>query len=312
MLIGGTLAAIVVVMTALLVPRYVNDLRERRQRVASLPTELAPACHGMQFMRRGDGEPILVVHGIWGGLDQGSTNVGGVLNRGQYAGVFVSRFGYLGSALPEGASPELQADAFDCLLQELGIPRAAVVAHSAGSTSALQLALRHPERVAALVLVSPNAPGAVDVGLPPRWLARILFRSDFLFWALTKYGTRMLFGLMGVPKGYEIPPLDRPMVDALAATILPVSSRYRGALFDMYESNPAVQDYPLEQVLAPTLVVAAKDDPLALFANSGRMAERIPGAELLAVESGGHMLLGNQDLVDERIHAFLGAPKRSQ
>ena len=62
-----------------------------------------------------------------------------------------SRFGYLGSPLPAEATVASQADAYVSLLDSLGIDKTPVLAFSAGSTSAVLLALRHPERVSALV-----------------------------------------------------------------------------------------------------------------------------------------------------------------
>ena len=44
-----------------------------------------------------------------------------------------------------------------CLLDALGIRRAAVVGGSAGAPSALEMTLRHPDRVSALVLLVPLA-----------------------------------------------------------------------------------------------------------------------------------------------------------
>jgi pimeloyl-ACP methyl ester carboxylesterase len=43
-----------------------------------------------------------------------------------------SRFGYLGSSLPAGATPADQADAYAVLLDALGIERTAVVGCSTG------------------------------------------------------------------------------------------------------------------------------------------------------------------------------------
>jgi pimeloyl-ACP methyl ester carboxylesterase len=51
-----------------------------------------------------------------------------------------SRFGSLGSALPPGATPADQGDAFAALLDALEITSADVVVFSAGAASALQLA----------------------------------------------------------------------------------------------------------------------------------------------------------------------------
>jgi pimeloyl-ACP methyl ester carboxylesterase len=63
-----------------------------------------------------------------------------------------SRFGYLGSSMPVDATPEHQADALVALLDALDIDQVDVSGESAGATSALQLALRHPERVSHLAV----------------------------------------------------------------------------------------------------------------------------------------------------------------
>ena len=89
-------------------------------------------------------------------------------------------------------------------------------------------------------------------------------------------------------------------------TILPVNPRSDGALFDMFVSNPAINSgYPLEEITAPVLIVNAVDDPLALYENAQAAAERIPGAKLVAIEDGGHMMLGHEERIRSKIESFL-------
>lgn len=82
------------------------------------------------------------------------------------------------------------ADTHAALLHVRGIDRAAVLAGSAGTTSAVELAVRHPDRVAGLVLLSSSAPGPQhDTDAMPRWLARRLWALDPLMWAARTYAT---------------------------------------------------------------------------------------------------------------------------
>ena len=60
------------------------------------------------------------------------------------------------------ASIEVQADAFACLLDELGIKQVGVVGISTGSASALSFVQRHPDRASSLVLWSPRISGVKD------------------------------------------------------------------------------------------------------------------------------------------------------
>ena len=96
-------------------------------------------------------------------------------------------------------------------------------------------------------------------------------------------------------------------VAEMAKTVLPASLRYRGTLFDMYMSNPAVNEYPIERDSAPTLVVSARDDPMALCRNAAGLAERLPSGELLTLETGGHLLLGSDEVIASRVRRFVAA-----
>lgn len=63
-----------------------------------------------------------------------------------------SRFGYLGSTMPVDASGAAQADTFVALLDHLDVDTVDVLGVSAGTSAAVQLALRHPDRVTHLVI----------------------------------------------------------------------------------------------------------------------------------------------------------------
>ena len=68
-----------------------------------------------------------------------------------------SRFEYLGTPIPADTSPAAQADAHVALLSVLEIDKAVVVGVSAAARSAIELALPHPDRVSALILIVPGA-----------------------------------------------------------------------------------------------------------------------------------------------------------
>ena len=305
-LILGAVSVLLVLGAGQVGTRYLRDIRAARERVQNLGSRVIETdCGPIEYAAFGEGYPVLVIHGIFGGFDQGLVTAQGMLGEG-FKAIVPSRFGYLRTPLPDDASPAAQADAYACLLDALGIEQAAILGVSAGGTSAIQFALRHPDRCSALVLVSSNAPGEVEAGLPPKPLAKVLFRSDFVFWLLTTYFRSSLRSIMGVPKGFELTPEHEADMAETMETILPVSPRAYGALFDMYVSNPDINTgYPLEEIAVPVPIINAIDDPLALYDNARAMAERIPGAKLVTVESGGHMLLGHGDEIQATVAEFL-------
>lgn len=291
--------------------RYRADLARARQRLAAYGSHMAQtACGPIEYASTGEGIPVLELHGIFGGFDQGFLVAEPLLGDG-FRIIAPSRFGYLGTPLPADATPAGQADAHVCLLDHLGIERVAVIAHSAGAPSAIQLVLRHPERVAALVLVGPAAPGPGPMA-PPRPLMRALFLTDALFWFLATFFPSSL--PIGVPKGLKLTPIDRAEISRIIETLLPATSRRDGFLFDMFVSTPAINSgYPFSEISVPTLVVTSADDPLALPDNARRLAAAIPNARLFEVERGGHLLLGQSEVVGGRVKQFIrehtaGAP----
>ena len=306
---AAVLAAAGLILGGQVYQSYQRDLRAAQAQLDNLGSQAVnTACGPVEYVVRGEGYPVLVVHGIVGGFDAGIASVGDMLGDG-YQLIIPSRFGYLRTPLPDNASPATQADAHACLLDSLGVERAAVVAFSAGATSAMQLALRHPERVSALVLIVPNAPdvpGSTVASPPPRPVANVLYRSDFIFWLATTRFRPALQGVMGVPKGFEVTPMHEREIDAIMRTVFPVKPRADGVLFDSFVSNPDVNSgYRFEDISAPTLVVSARDDALAGYANARALAARIPGAGLLTVDNGGHLLLGQSKPISQGVQAFL-------
>lgn len=256
----------------------------------------------IRYLDIGDGPPVLLVHGVFGGADAALRQLRPLVPDG-FRVIAPSRFGYLESTLPAGASPRRQADAFADLLDGLGIDKAVVVAVSAGSTSALQLAARHRGRVSGLVLISANGPGPQHDRPPmPYRLARVLWGSDGLMWTVRRHFPHRLTRLMGVPAPR---PADRARLDAELDGLFPVSRRVDGALFDAFLSNPDINNYDLRSLSTPTLVVHARDDALAPCWGAVALSQTIPGAELLVVEHGGHLLLGDHPEVADAVAALL-------
>lgn len=65
----------------------------------------------LEYAVAGDGPPLMMIHGTGGGFDQGLLFAAAIRQRG-FRIVSASRFGYLGSAFPDDASPAHQADSW--------------------------------------------------------------------------------------------------------------------------------------------------------------------------------------------------------
>ena len=136
--------------------RFKDDLAQVTARANEGSEMVDTRCGPIEVQQAGAGSPLLVIHGSGGGHDQGMAWARPPVQQ-RLRVIAPSRFGYLRTPRPTDDPPQAQADAHACLLNTLGISRAAVMGVSAGGPSALQTAIRHPERGSVLVLVVPIA-----------------------------------------------------------------------------------------------------------------------------------------------------------
>jgi pimeloyl-ACP methyl ester carboxylesterase len=263
----------------------------------------------VEFAEWGNGPTVLALHGAGGGYDQGRV-LAETFGSESFRWIAPSRFGYLRSPLPTDASTPSQADAFAALLDELGIERVAILAMSGGVPPSLQFALRHPQRIDALVLLSsaPYTPfTAEEQSLPiPAWLYQALFASNFPFWAIEKVAPRRLAEIFDARADLR-PRLsedDAPLLEGIVGSFQPVTMRTDGLANEAAAIDPRT-GYPLSEINAPTLVIHARDDGINPFGVGEYTAEHIPNATFVALESGGHLLIGHQKEVRTRVDAFL-------
>jgi 2-hydroxy-6-oxonona-2,4-dienedioate hydrolase len=297
-----------------------QDMEHAHARAAAGSVVIDTRCGPIEFQQAGDGRPLLMVHGSGGGHDQGMTWAKPLAQQGVRV-IAPSRFGYLRTPHPADASPEAQADAHVCLLDALGIERAAIMGVSAGSPSALQTAIRHPSRVSALVLVVPIAwkPGDMVATTPPisdrkdALLLRLL-GSDFVFWAGLKLAREQVIRhVLATPPEQVAAASDteRARVHDMAENILPVSARASG-LQDDTRLGKILRPYALTAIQAPTLVVSARDDGFGTYAPAEYTASQIPGARFIGFEQGGHLLVGQDHAVRGALLALLGSISKAE
>ena len=194
--------------------RYAAAIRAQRARVGTGSRIAETPCGAIEYAVRGSGSPVLVVHGA-GGYDQ-ALEFSEPLERSGFCVVAMSRFGCLRTPLPIDASAAAQADAHACLMDALGIERAAIIGASAGAPSAMQFALRHPERCSSLVLLVPaayvprpgNAP-ALKTPAGTEFLFDVALRSDFLVWLAPRIARSLvILAILAMPPSVVTRPRD--------------------------------------------------------------------------------------------------------
>jgi pimeloyl-ACP methyl ester carboxylesterase len=204
------------------------------------------------------------------------------------------------------ASPEeyeyrdLVAD-LEAVLDHLGAERAAVGGASMGAHTAMAFALAFPERVSALVQITPAYDGRPRSG------------SDAI-----AYWERLADGLENGGIDGFIDALDSGVDERWRDTALTVARqrlerhRHLDAVADALRVVPRSVAFEgmeeLEAVETPTLVVASRDeaDPGHPYAIGEAYAERLPNARLVSEEPGSSPLAWQGARLSKAIAEFLG------
>jgi 3-oxoadipate enol-lactonase len=267
------------------------------------PTRIASGELTLAVEDSAGGTPLVLAHGLTATrryVLHGSR----VLERSGYRVVAYDARGH-GDSDP---APDPTAYEYDDLvgdlhavLNDLGIDRCVLIGHSMGAATVVAFALEHPERVEALVPITPAYPGYVDDDLER------MARWDALADALEREG------VAGFLRAYGDPPVPDRFKGVILTAIRQRLERHRhpaavaAALRVVPRSSAFEGLEQLERLRMPTLIVASHDDvdPEHPYELAKAYVERIPGAELVSEERGESPLAWRGTRLSRAIGAFL-------
>ena len=229
----------------------------------------------------GQGPPVVLLHGLSAtrrNVVQGSR---ALLRRGYRLIAYDARGHGASSPGSRYGYPELIED-LEAVLDDLGIDRVALVGSSMGAATGMAFALRHPERVAALVQITPAYNGAARTGNVDdgAW--------DAMATGLEEGGVDAFVDVAqpaGAGEGWReiareavrqrMERHENPLEVAQALREMPRSSAWDGL-------------EALREVQTPVLIVASRDEvdhlhPLAIAQEYARL---VPNAELVVEDKG--------------------------
>ena len=242
--------------------------------MAETPRTVATASGPVEYAERGDGEPVLAVHGTLGGWDQGLVG-GEFLRLNGYRIIAPSRPGYLGTPVETGRTFAEQGDALAALLDVLDINAIIVFGASGGGPASYELAARHPDRVSKLVQVdSICIPGPIPSRLSQ--IAANDVAARLQLWALRHATEPTLYLLFRGTGTYDraeaaeraaaaaATPGRTTQLEAVLTASLGSNRRRPGMRNDFTPFEPA----RLERITCPTLIVHGRYDKIAPPANA--------------------------------------------
>ena len=234
---------------------------------------------GMWVERRGQGPDVLLIAGLSDPAEAWQFQLDGLADR--YRVTAFDNRGTGRTPLPEGPlSVEGMADDAAALLRALDVENAHIAGFSGGSKIAQELALRHPDLVRSLVLVSTWAgldryTGSVTGFLD--WLADVApseraMLEAFFLWIYT-------------PRAHNEGVVDQIIEEALAYPH-PQSPEAFKAQLAPFRTHDTLDR--LHRITAPTLVVSGGLDIITPTPLGRVVADRIPGAEFVLLPEEAH------------------------
>ncbi len=257
------------------------------------------------------GPPIVLMHGVMGSLRYWSCEHTGVfLDAGRCFAVTLP--GHYPAAFPPGLgaadiTSELLVDLLGAAISGLsGGEPALLVGYSTGGFAALALAACRPELARGVISISGFARGRWTGALGMlQWLARRGRIGRALF--------RLALGSNRLSPGTFLASWGSLAGDGRA---LHSSPRFRSCALSSYSDYTRLDPDAmlayframpglditrlLPAIRVPTLVLAGDRDPIVPPAQARLIAQRVPGAELVLVPGGGHVLFAERTEAYER------------
>lgn len=256
----------------------------------------------VRYLDVGEGPVVVLLHGFASSIENWLAVIPAL--KGKYRVLAVDLKGFGWTDRPVGDySPAAQAALVRAVMKERGVDRAAIVAHSWGSSVALAFALAFPEATERLALYDA---WVYESQLPSMFqLARAKGLGEFLFAAFySERGEERLANAFYDP---EIIPeklvedveraMERPGTRAAALEAV------RGMRFSEVEGRYA-------SIKAPTLLLWGREDIVTPLSVGERLSRELPNARLVVYPRCGHFPMieaiaaSNQELL-----TFLGAAR---
>jgi pimeloyl-ACP methyl ester carboxylesterase len=229
--------------------------------------------------------PLVLVHGAGGTLMHWPGEMRRLAGRTVYA---LDLPGHGGSAGSGRASLAAYAETVAAFAAALDLPPFALAGHSMGGGIAIEYALRFPDRLAALILVSTG--GRLRVA--PQILDGILNDFDAACRLLAVWA-----------HGDAVNPA---LLERYVAQLRTTPPAILHADFAASDAFDRLAD--LGEISVPTLVVCGENDRMTPLKYSRSLAAQIPAAQLIVVPGAGHMVaLERPQMVAAAITDFLRA-----
>ncbi|MEO3384979.1 alpha/beta fold hydrolase [Mesorhizobium sp. CAU 1741] len=303
--------AVALVAAALLVAAYLAHVTRR---IARRAEKAVPAMgkfvdingNRIHYVERGEGRPILMIHGLGGTLHHLRRPLMESFGDG-YRLIAIDRAGsgYSMAAPGFGGTLAEQARQVAGVIAALGLEKPLLVGHSLGGAVALATALDHPDKISGLALISPLT--RFEPQLPAEF--KPLAIESPLRRRLVAHTIAVPMSVKNAPMvldrvfGPQQPPEDYAVAGGAMVSLRP--QHFYATSTDLVGSRRDLAQYEARyaELSMPVGILFGTEDRVLDYQRQGvAMTERIAGLDLEIVDGVGHM---PQFAVTDRVVAFI-------
>ncbi len=203
------------------------------------------------------------------------------------------RYDERGCGLSDWDAEDFSLDAWvrdlEAVVDAQGLERFPLLGISQGGPIAITYAVRHPERVSHLILYGAYARGRLHRSPTPQDLAEreMMIEMVRLGWGKDHPAFRQVFTTLFIPGGTQ--EQCRWMNELQRVSASPENAVRILQAFDRLDAQDAAT-----RLRVPTLVLHATGDLRVPLDEGRRIAELVPGARFVPLESRNHLLLGTE------------------
>ena len=233
----------------------------------------------IHYAETGSGPPVILLHGLWGGLNEWSPIIDPLSNTHRV--IVMDFIGFHGSDKPDTQYHNALLSQFlSGFIGALELQGVTLLGHAMGANTATYTAVHHPDSIAALILVdgagyrNPER----DLSQPPSQ-------------GMLKFRRIATGSSLAATRGL----LERRVFDKTIVTDPWVEEAFSlwlnsaGAIADMLLEGGDLTAEEMRQIRLPTLIVWGAEDTVFAIENVEKLTADIEGAEAVIIENSGHL-----------------------
>ena len=233
----------------------------------------------MHYAEAGQGPPVIVLHGLWGGRNEWDRNI--EVLAADFRMIVVDQIGFHGSDKPDVSYHNALLGQFlSGFIEAMDIPRATLMGQAMGANTATYMAVHYPHLVERLILVD-----GAGYRNPNRDLAKPPSEQQLRFYRVATGSTLSATQNFLKRRGFN----KALVTESWAEEAFTMWLRSARAIQGMLRDGGDVTEEEMQTISVPTLIVWGQEDAVFPIRNADRLSLDIKGAIKVVFPETGHL-----------------------